>query len=130
MPYQHTATGTIHYPGQVVQGVQTHDRMSADAWAALGCVPYAPPGRPAPTLADLRAGALARYQSDAADVIRRNVPAPWDVLRDVATAEFREWADGYLAMVAGELARLEEAVAAAQTSEALAAIAADWPEVQ
>ena len=76
-----------------------------------------------------RSAALARYQSKAADVIRRNVPAPWDVLRDVATAEFREWADAYLALAAAELARLEEAVAAAQTPQALDAIVADWPEV-
>lgn len=45
--YIHTATGTIYRPGAVVAGVQTHARMSDDAWAALGCVPYvAPPPEP------------------------------------------------------------------------------------
>lgn len=82
-----------------------------------------------PTIDQLRSEALARYQSAAAENIRRNVPSPWDVLRDVATQEFREWADAYLALVAAELARLEEAVSGAQTPQALAAIVADWPEV-
>lgn len=54
--YIHTATGTIHRPGAVVSGVQTHARMSDAAWAELGCVPYtAPPPEPPPAPAAILA---------------------------------------------------------------------------
>jgi hypothetical protein len=81
-------------------------------------------------LADLRAAALATVRSAAAGVIAANVPAPWDSLRDLATPEFAAWVDTFRAAVAAELARLETAVEAAADAAALAAIVADWPEVE
>ncbi|NLF18383.1 MAG: hypothetical protein GX595_14195 [Lentisphaerae bacterium] len=58
--YIHTYTGTVHRPGAVVGGVQTHARMSAAAWAALGCVPYtAPPPEPPPNPAVILAARAA-----------------------------------------------------------------------
>lgn len=128
--YRHTTLGTLHRPGAVVSGVQTHERMSPDAWAALGCEPYTPPAAPEPTLTELRAAAMARYQAEAAECLRANLPAPWDVLRSVATPEFQAWADSFCELVAAELSRLEAAVAAAGSAEDLAALVADWPEVE
>ena len=80
-------------------------------------------------LAELQAAALARFHAEAGMTIDENLPQPWDRLRDVATLEFREWADAYLAEVAGELARLEAAVTAAATAADLDEISAAWPEV-
>lgn len=54
--YLHTASGTVCRPGQIVGGVQTHERMSDEAWSALGCVPYvAPPPAPPPAPAEVLA---------------------------------------------------------------------------
>lgn len=48
-PYRVVATGAIVWPGAIVAGCQTHENMSADAWAGLGCEPYvAPPVQPVP----------------------------------------------------------------------------------
>lgn len=59
MPYKHTATGTIHRPGQIVQGQQTHPRMSDAAWADLGCEPYTPPVDTQPVVTEAQALAAA-----------------------------------------------------------------------
>lgn len=128
--YIHTATGNVYRPGQVVAGVQTHARMSDEAWAELGCVPYTPPPPEPPTLAALRSAALERYRGEAGECLRRSLPSPLDVLRAVATVEYQAWADELCAIVAAELARIEAAVAAAESAEALDAIVVDWPEVE
>lgn len=131
--YRHTATGaTVTLPGrrQTVGGVSLTGQEDAATMAALGfeALPPATPPEP-PTLDELRAARLAAVRMEADATIRANVPAPWDSLRDVATAEYREWMDEYRAAVAAELARLETAIAGATDAEALAAIVADWPEV-
>lgn len=83
----------------------------------------------AANLAAIKGTALATYRGQAGAQLDANVPQPWDRLKDVASVEFREWVEGYLALVAAELARLEDAVAAAATESELKAIAPDWPEV-
>jgi hypothetical protein len=52
------------------------------------------------------------------------------VLRDVATEDFQAWAAAFMELVATELARLGAAIQAAESAEELAAIVADWPEVE
>jgi len=103
--------------------------MAADGWSCAEGEPWPPPVPPPPTLAELKAAALTRYQYEAADCLRTNLPSPWDTLRDVATPEFQAWADEFCALVATELTRLETAVSEADAA-ALEAIVADWPEVE
>jgi hypothetical protein len=114
-------------PGRYVDPMQ----YQLVAWLAAGgapdVVPYVPPA--APTVAELRSAAISRFQAEAAECLRINLPTPWDVLRSVATPEFQAWAEAFMELVAAELARLEAAVAAAGPAAELAAIVADWPEV-
>ena len=131
-----TPSGTLR---TITPGIPWHDRErvpachftgneTAEVLARFGyTVQPDPPVVPTP-LPELREQALSRYRSEAAGNIAANVPAPWDALQRVATPEFAAWVDDYLGAVAGELARLEAAVALADEA-GLAAIVADWPEV-
>jgi hypothetical protein len=125
------ADGSVRWwqadPGRYVDAQQ----YQLVEWLAAGGVPDATPYVPpaAPTLADLRSAAISRFQAEAAECLRINLPTPWDVLRSVATPEFQAWAEAFMELVAAELARLEAAVAAAVPAAELAAIVADWPEV-
>lgn len=66
--YRHTETGTIYHPGQIVNGQQTHARMSDDAWAALGCEPYTPPPpEPQPSEAEQTAALYLSLREDHAE---------------------------------------------------------------
>ena len=72
--YRHTATGTIHRPGQIVQGQATHPRMSLAAWADLGCEPYTPPPvDPPPVVTE--AQALAAAHPDLPGTVRAALAA-------------------------------------------------------
>ena len=71
-----------------------------------------------------KAQRLAAVRRQAAEIIRTNLPQPWDVMRHLASPEFQAWADDYLGLVAAELARLETAIGNDQ--EAIP----DWPEVE
>lgn len=95
---------------------------SAETLAAHGYIVQPDPEPVVPTLAEMQVAALARYQAEAGDCLRTNLPSPWDTLRDVATPEFQAWADEFCALVATELTRLEAAVTAAADAAALAAI--------
>ncbi len=67
--YRHTATGIIYRPGQIVAGQQTHNRMSAAAWADLGCEPYTPPPPPdPPTEAEQAAAEAASLATEHPDL--------------------------------------------------------------
>lgn len=104
--------------------------LVADGWACEVGEPWPMEAPAAPSLAALRSAALERYRGEAGECLRRSLPAPWDVLRAVATAEYQAWADEFCALVAAELARIEAAVAAAESAAELDAIVADWPEVE
>ncbi|MFA5635034.1 MAG: hypothetical protein WC977_03925 [Anaerovoracaceae bacterium] len=80
-------------------------------------------------LAEIRAEILAQFRAEAGAEISANMPAPWETLIDVASAEYREWAQSYREAVAAELSRLETAIAEAADLATLAAISAQWPEV-
>ena len=128
-----TPTGTLKTitPGRRWSDGAWHwtGNETAETLAAHGYLVQADPPAPVPTLAALQPDALARYRAEAAQVLDTHVPAPWDRLRDVATAEYAAWIDALRAEVAAELDRLETAVANAATADELAAIVADWPEV-
>ena len=150
MPYYHEPSGQIAavLPAEgtdLVSGgavAPLHpmrtEEMARCGWFHLVELPDLPPGPPRLvdgcyavrlSLASRQREAVERFLAAAAECLRRDLPAPWDVLREVATPEFREWAAGYMELVAAELARLEAAVSAAGSEAALAAIVADWPEV-
>lgn len=131
-PYQHTSTGSIHYPGQIVDGVQTHDRMSPEAWAALGCVPYTPPDPAPELLPDAKARRLAELAADYEASVQSALPIP---LRLEIEAGLREpggqaaYAEALLDFRAVYDAAVA-AIAGAWTVEELSAVAWTWPTVE
>jgi len=103
--------------------------LPADVLAGMGLSEYTPPAPEPETLAQAQSRRLAEFRAGAAEAIATNVPAPWDDLRDLATLAYAAWVDDFRALVAGELARLETGVAAAQSVPEVDALVADWPEV-
>lgn len=101
-----------------------------DIMALLGLTVYVAPEPEPETLAAAQSRRLAEFRAGAAEAIAANVPAPWDVLRAVSTAEYAAWVEDYLALVAAELSRLEAAVEAAADVAAVDALVTDWPEVE
>ena len=129
-----TPTGA---PRTVTPGRPWHDppwywtgTENAETLAQYGYIVQPDPPPVVPILDELRAAALVGYRASATEAIRTGVPAPWDTLRELATPEFRDWVDAFLALVAAELSRVEDAAAAATTPAELAAIVPDWPEVE
>ncbi len=104
--------------------------LPADVLAGMGLSEYTPPAPEPETLAQAQSRRLAEFRAGAAQAIAESVPAPWDSLRDLATLAYAEWVDDFRALVAGELARLETGVAAAQSVPEVDALVADWPEVE
>ena len=103
--------------------------LDAATLAGMGLSEYTPPAPEPETLAQAQSRRLAEFRAGAAQAIAESVPAPWDSLRDLATLAYAEWVDDFRALVAGELARLETGVAAAQSVPEVDALVADWPEV-
>ena len=104
--------------------------LDAATLAGMGLSEYVAPAPEPETLAAAQSRRLAEFRAGAAQAIAENVPAPWDSLRDLATVAYAEWVDDFRALVAGELARLETGVAAAQSVPEVDALVADWPEVE
>ena len=104
--------------------------LDAATLAGMGLSEYVPPDPEPETLEAAQSRRLAEFRAGAAQSIADNVPAPWDTLRTVATPEFASWVEDYLALVAAELARLEQAVSEATDAAQVTAIVADWPEVE
>lgn len=104
--------------------------LDAATLAGMGLSEYVPPAPEPETLAAAQSRRLAEFRAGAAQAIAASVPAPWDTLRAVATAEYAAWVEDYLALVAAELARLEAAVEGVDGMDGLDAIVADWPEVE
>ena len=108
--YRHTATGTIHRPGQIVGGVQTHASMSDAAWADLGCVPYtAPPPEPPPD-------AAAILSTRAAEVLSR--PGAVEAVQAVL-ARVGEVAAAGVAITDWSYQGVEDAVMSQMTDDAI-----------
>jgi len=97
-------------PSGALVGIE--GRLPTESEAAAILAPYT------------KAKHLADVRRQAAEIIRTNLPQPWDALRHLASPEFQAWADDYLGLVAAELARLEWAIETDQEATP------DWPEVE
>lgn len=137
-PYRVVATGAIVWPGAIVAGCQTHENMSADAWAGLGCEPYiAPPPDPPtpPTLAEAKAAAIEANRT----ACTANILAPLDsdqtrardkqasvIMGLYGQALQDQWPVWVNACIAAENAAAD-AIEAAVDVAAVAAVTVNWP---